>query len=104
MLAGGGPLPFGKSDMADIQRPPGLVPLRLGVPEGLLRSLVLGSDLLPLGDDGSDSQRANHEESCQGTKSQPFPPASCPIQSVNHGNGLRISHRLPRSFRGSGCS
>jgi hypothetical protein len=45
--------------MADIKRPPGLVPLRLGFPEGLRRSCVFNSNLLPLGDDGRDPEQEN---------------------------------------------
>jgi hypothetical protein len=88
--------------MAEIQRLPGLLPMRLGFPESLLRSLVLSPDLLPLGDDGSDSQPANQEEGRQSAQGQPFPPASCSLHSVDQGKGLRISHRLPQSFRRSG--
>jgi hypothetical protein len=84
--------------MAEIQRPPGLVPLSLGFPEGLLRALVLGPDLLLLGSDGSDAEQETQEESRQGTKGQPLPPASCSFHSVDPGKGVRISHRIPLLF------
>jgi hypothetical protein len=86
--------------MAEIQHSPGVVLVRLGFLKRLLRSLVLGPDSLPLGDDGSDSQRTNQQDGSQSTEGKRFPPASCSLQSVDYGKGLWISHWLPGHLDG----